>query len=426
VREDAIVVDRLAMNLRQAGVNVWLDREQLQPGQRWQRSIRSAIGDGAYFLPCFSESYVKRARSYMNEELTVAIEELRLRQTDRSWLIPLQLDATPVPDRDIGGGETLRSLQWVDLGGDWHAGMRRLLTVVAPQFRSPSEIAQTLGVPSPEAALFASAAVLLARGHCVPVVGDWIEPFEQSAILRTLRTILEDDDIARPALLEAMERAQLRTARPFLREELRSALVDDVPMASRPLQELARFPARTFIVLSRTDRLSAEMRSLGRDPQVLTSMMSGDAKTEFSNPTVANPVVFHLLGRLEGEDQVVLSERDYRQIVPEEWPYPVRGEIANCGFLFVGFKYKDASLRQTIAMLDSVRHRPSHYFEFFQFSLESEIEDLLEHTASSAVSIAAMQLIAEMNEFADARDCRIAWTGANSLLAGIVEAMNER
>ncbi len=51
----------------------------------------------------------------MNEELTVAIEELRLRPTDRAWFIPVLLDDCEVPDRSIGAGETLRTLQWIKL-----------------------------------------------------------------------------------------------------------------------------------------------------------------------------------------------------------------------------------------------------------------------------------------------------------------------
>jgi len=59
----------------------------------------------------------------MNEELVVAIEELRLRTADRAWFVPVRIDDGEVPARSIGGGETLHDLQWVDLVASWPAGV---------------------------------------------------------------------------------------------------------------------------------------------------------------------------------------------------------------------------------------------------------------------------------------------------------------
>ena len=92
VREDHERVDRLANALRVAGVEVWVDRDALEPGQFWKDSIRRAIDDGAFFLACFSEAYVTRDETYMNEELSLAIERLRLMRRDRAWFIPVLLD----------------------------------------------------------------------------------------------------------------------------------------------------------------------------------------------------------------------------------------------------------------------------------------------------------------------------------------------
>jgi hypothetical protein len=59
----------------------------------------------------------------MNEELTLAIDELRQRPTDRTWFVPVILPGGTVPARSISSIETLRDLQWVNLGGDWDAGV---------------------------------------------------------------------------------------------------------------------------------------------------------------------------------------------------------------------------------------------------------------------------------------------------------------
>ena len=71
----------------------------------------------------------------MNEELTLAIDELRKRPVSKSWFIPVLLDPVAIPDREIGGGETLHDLQWVDLSTgprtvSWEEGIRRIVALV--------------------------------------------------------------------------------------------------------------------------------------------------------------------------------------------------------------------------------------------------------------------------------------------------------
>jgi len=51
----------------------------------------------------------------MNEELAVAIEELRVRSRDRTWFLPVVLAGGEVPDRPIGAGETLRAFNYTRL-----------------------------------------------------------------------------------------------------------------------------------------------------------------------------------------------------------------------------------------------------------------------------------------------------------------------
>ncbi|MDQ1711882.1 MAG: hypothetical protein QOE45_1332 [Frankiaceae bacterium] len=119
VREDAAAIDGLQATLAAAGIPVWRDTEDLWPGEDWRVKIRQAIGaDALVFLACFSKASVARHRSYQNEELVLATDELRLRRPDEPWLIPVRLDECDIPDRDIGGGRMLSSLQRLDLFGE--------------------------------------------------------------------------------------------------------------------------------------------------------------------------------------------------------------------------------------------------------------------------------------------------------------------
>lgn len=130
VSDNAEQVQQLAQELRAHGITVWLDRDKIMPGHRWADAIREGISQGDFFIACFSAEYHKRSKTYMNEELTLAIEELRQRPTDRAWFIPVLLSECEVPDRNIGAGQTLRSIQWVELYKNWSDGVRRILSII--------------------------------------------------------------------------------------------------------------------------------------------------------------------------------------------------------------------------------------------------------------------------------------------------------
>lgn len=70
------------------------------------------------FVACFSRSAMSARSSLQNEELVLAIEQLRARPPDGPWLIPARLDDCDIPDLDIGGGRTLNSLRRADLFGE--------------------------------------------------------------------------------------------------------------------------------------------------------------------------------------------------------------------------------------------------------------------------------------------------------------------
>lgn len=132
VREDSHRVDQLQQALEAAGVPVWRDTSELWPGDEWRAVIRRAITDNALvFLACFSWNSLARKKSYQNEELNLAIGQLRLRRPEDPWLIPVRFDECDIPDIDIGGGRTLLSIQRADLfGGNSDEATNRLVQAV--------------------------------------------------------------------------------------------------------------------------------------------------------------------------------------------------------------------------------------------------------------------------------------------------------
>ncbi|MDH6136501.1 HEAT repeat protein [Kitasatospora sp. MAA4] len=156
VHENSDLVDRLANTLKAFDIEVWVDRDRLQPGSRWSDAIREAITEGAFFVACFSAESLQRDKTYMNEELTLAIEELRQRPADRSWFIPVLLNECALPGRSIGAGETLRSIQAVLLYKDWDDGIQRLLSVISPPAGLVHQLVQALSADSARARIRAA------------------------------------------------------------------------------------------------------------------------------------------------------------------------------------------------------------------------------------------------------------------------------
>jgi hypothetical protein len=88
VREDSAAVEQLERMLRAAGVSVWRAVD-LRLGADWRVQIREAITrDTLAFIVCFSTSSVNRKTTYQHEELTLAIEQLRIRNPSDNVALP--------------------------------------------------------------------------------------------------------------------------------------------------------------------------------------------------------------------------------------------------------------------------------------------------------------------------------------------------
>jgi hypothetical protein len=132
VHQDSLEVDRLQRILEAADLRVWRDTDDLWPGEDWQAKIRHAITDDAFvFLACFSRKSLARKKTFQNQELNLAIEQMQLRPPEEPWLIPVRFDDCDIPDRNIGGGRSLTSIQCADLFGDrFDDGAKRLAEAI--------------------------------------------------------------------------------------------------------------------------------------------------------------------------------------------------------------------------------------------------------------------------------------------------------
>lgn len=128
--ENKDLVDRLSHILISKGVDIWIDWDNLEPGIPWRQAIQQAIQHGDFFIACFSKEYNLRDTTFMNEELSIAIEKLQQNPSDRIWFIPVKLNECQIPDIKIGEGSTLQDLQYVNLYEDWETGIQQILKVM--------------------------------------------------------------------------------------------------------------------------------------------------------------------------------------------------------------------------------------------------------------------------------------------------------
>ena len=131
-RENQEIVQRLYDELTGCGIEVWLDKTKIKPGQFWKVAIAEAIDKGDFFVACFSEEYSEKDKRYMNEEITLAIEQLRQRGDDTTWFIPVLLSGE-VPPKRIDASRKLTDIHWVKLDkANWDKGIEQIFRVIQP------------------------------------------------------------------------------------------------------------------------------------------------------------------------------------------------------------------------------------------------------------------------------------------------------
>jgi len=106
-RSDEKAVRRLYRRLTKDGAAVWLDRENLFPGQDWQQEIRTAIHSSDIVIACLSKQFNKQG-GYRHEELRIALEKAKSLPDGEIFLIPARLESCDMP-------EPLHRWQRVDL-----------------------------------------------------------------------------------------------------------------------------------------------------------------------------------------------------------------------------------------------------------------------------------------------------------------------
>lgn len=125
--QDAAKAREIHEALERAGLQPWLDAEDLRGGDHWDALIESTIPDVDYFVVLNSQALLAKSQgsSYVNKEINVALRAKDLRLG--TYIIPVQIDDTPLLD-------TLSDYHAVDLARP--AGIRDLVRSIKRQARA--------------------------------------------------------------------------------------------------------------------------------------------------------------------------------------------------------------------------------------------------------------------------------------------------
>ena len=112
---DRAAARALRDTLAAAGLEVWLDEDELAGGEAWDAKLRNQIRTCTYFMPVISASTETRREGYFRREWKLAVERTLDMADDVMFLVPVVIDDT----RDVGARvpEKFFTVQWLRLPG---------------------------------------------------------------------------------------------------------------------------------------------------------------------------------------------------------------------------------------------------------------------------------------------------------------------
>ena len=122
---DREIALKLASDLRDHGLQVWMAEEELRPGDSIERKISSAIGRSGYLLALVS-TYAQ-ASEWVQREFAAA----RLREDQGLWprVIPVLIDE--VDEMPVSVGDKL----YVDLKADYNDGLQSIVNAIEGEWK---------------------------------------------------------------------------------------------------------------------------------------------------------------------------------------------------------------------------------------------------------------------------------------------------
>jgi len=175
---DRDAVRALYAHLTQDGVDAWLDKEKLLPGQDWELEIRKAVRESDVVVVCLSKQF--NQAGFRQKEVRLALDTAMEKPEGEIFIIPARLEESDTL-------ESLRHLHWVDLfEEDGYGKLAQALSLRARQVDAVFDRKFVLGAEVGKFTLVGQAAALSNLGSVHQKMGDFskaIEYYGQALIL---------------------------------------------------------------------------------------------------------------------------------------------------------------------------------------------------------------------------------------------------
>ncbi|MEW6286973.1 MAG: toll/interleukin-1 receptor domain-containing protein [Chloroflexota bacterium] len=103
---DRDAVRALYARLTKDGIDAWLDKEKLLPGQDWEFEIRKAVREADVVVVCLSKQF--NQAGFRQREVRLALDTAMEKPEGEIFIVPARLD-------ECDSLESLRKWHWVDL-----------------------------------------------------------------------------------------------------------------------------------------------------------------------------------------------------------------------------------------------------------------------------------------------------------------------
>lgn len=132
-----------------------------------------------------------------------------------------------------------------------------------------------------------------------------------------------------------------------------------------PYRVIAALPVSVFVTTGWTDLLQDALRARGKVPDTHSFRWTdrsgpGERRRKVLQPTVGAPLVYHLFGRLDDPNSLVLTEDDYFEWLTawigdekNKIPGAVRVALSNSSLLFLGYRLDDWDFRVVFQSIKS-------------------------------------------------------------------------
>lgn len=125
---DKSAVIKLYAHLVKDGIDAWLDKEKIIPGQDWRIEIPKAVKNSDVVIVCLSSQSVTK-EGFVQKEIRYALDAADEKPDGTIFIIPTRLENCTVPDR-------INRFHWVDLFlDDGYERLFKALTVRAAELK---------------------------------------------------------------------------------------------------------------------------------------------------------------------------------------------------------------------------------------------------------------------------------------------------